>query len=48
LILRRETVTDGEKQMADIENQWFGLIERLYAAGNDLAENIKLEDPENA
>lgn len=34
--------------MADIENQWFGFIERLYAVGNDIAENIRLEDPENA
>jgi hypothetical protein len=34
--------------MADIENQWFGFVDRLYAVGNDIAENIRLEDPENA
>jgi hypothetical protein len=34
--------------MAPIENQWFGFVERLYAVGNDIAENIRLEDPENA
>jgi len=34
--------------MATIKDEWFGFIEKLYAAGNDVAEHIRLEDPENA
>jgi hypothetical protein len=32
----------------DIKDLWYGFIEKLYAVGNDLAENIKLDNPENA
>ena len=34
--------------MTDTEQQWFAFIERLCAAGNDIAENVRLEGPENA
>lgn len=32
----------------EIEDRWFTFVEKLYAAGNDIAETIRLDDPETS